>query len=323
MPPEPSLELLTGPFRGASAVRKRLLTPRQLQGQVWRRLLRDVYVHASLSVTDEVRVRALCLAVSPGSVIRGRTAAWLYGAWTPAPGRRVPLEVARARASGGGGRQDALVRRLVTRTGGHPWLEDVREIDGRLVRSPHRAAFELMRQRALVESVVVADAFARAKALALPEFWAYVQAHPRWPGVRLVRRALQMATAAAQSPGESRLRMIVLLGGLPEPLVNVAVMVDDELVGYADLLVKGKKIPWVGLEYQGAYHFDGGDQARRDDSRSNLFTARTGIPLLRYHSEHVASGRFIVVRQVCELTGWAPVRLEDRHFANLPPELAW
>jgi hypothetical protein len=52
-----------------------------------------------------------------------------------------------------------------------------------------RTAFDLMRRACLVEAVTIADAFAYAELLDLPWFFAYVDAHRRWPGVDHCRAA--------------------------------------------------------------------------------------------------------------------------------------
>lgn len=299
-----------------------LLTPAQLRSAAWRRVFRDVYVATGSELDDRARLAALRLVLPPDAVARGRTAAWLYGAWRPVPGRDVPLELARGRGAHGRGRADASMRRLVTRPDTHPLLQDVVVLEGVRALSAHRACFELMRQRSLVEAVVVADAFAWAGALHLGALGAYVDTHHRWPGVRNTRVALELASARAASPGETRLRLVVVLVGFPEPLVNVRVYRDDELVGIPDLLVRGRS--WVGLEYQGAYHWELDGQPQRDDVRANRFATESSIPLLRYHDAAVRWGRDRVVQQVAQLSGASPRRaLEDSDFARPRPQLAW
>ena len=43
-----------------------------------------------------------------------------------------------------------------------------------------------------------------------------VDARPRWRSVRLARRALPLLDGRAESPMESRLRLIWVLGGFPD-----------------------------------------------------------------------------------------------------------
>jgi hypothetical protein len=163
------------------------------------------------------------------------------------------------------------MRRRIPRVDDGPWSEIV-EIGGIPVVSPLRTCFDLMRERSLVEAVVVADAYARAGLCELPWLAAYVDAHRRWPGVRLTRAAVDMASARSGSTGETRLRMIVILAGFPEPLVNPPVYSGSPVIlcGYHDLVIV-VDYPVLGLEYDGAYH-DENEQHQADNAE------RTGSP---------------------------------------------
>ena len=65
-------------FRGSDAVRAGLVTRRQLRGSSWHRLFQDVYLHASVPITHEVRRRAATLLL-PAGVVTGTSAAVLWG----------------------------------------------------------------------------------------------------------------------------------------------------------------------------------------------------------------------------------------------------
>src|SRR5829696_5409924 len=51
--------LRQAPFRGSRAVADGLLSRRQLQSSAWVQVLRDVFVHSDVKITDTVRGRAL------------------------------------------------------------------------------------------------------------------------------------------------------------------------------------------------------------------------------------------------------------------------
>ena len=273
-------ELTTGPFTVATA-RRAGVTHRMLQGNGWRQLLRGVYADSDLVVTDQVRLAALQLAMPPDAVATRLSAAWLHGVWQPPPGKPVPLHFAtaldRARPAG----QAAFSHRATW------WEDDIVTVQGVLVTAAMRTAFELARRACLVEAVVVIDAFAYAGLIELPWFWAYLNCHRRWPGVQRVREATELASDRARSGGESRVRMIPVLGGLPEPLVNPPIYRDGILVAYLDLLLQARGKD-VGVEYDGAYHEDE-SQHHRDNRRENGLVGTGGFPLLRYD-------RFTVVR---------------------------
>lgn len=318
--PEPlPTELRSRPFRTNEA-RTAGLTRASLRGESWVRLLHDVYVHRNVRVDAGVRVQALRLVMPADGVACGLTAAWFHGAWQPRPGTLLPLEQARTRTGAPLSRAGTRGRRLILDG-------DVVEIGGVAVTSPHRTCFDLMRGQPLVEMVVIADAFAWRGALSLPRLDAYVQTRNRWPGVRRVRIALQLASRLARSPGESRLRMVVVLSGFPAPLVNVPIYSDrrymclrgaGRVLGVPDLLMLGK-LP-VGLEYDGRYHFEGTQHAA-DIRRENALTALAGIPLLRYDARSLTYDRSAMVTEIEQLSGLfatSPLDLQDFWLPGSP-----
>jgi hypothetical protein len=199
---------------------------------------------------------------------------------------------------------------------------DVVDLRGIPVTSPLRTCFDLMRERALVEAVVVADAFAATGDVNLAILDCYARDRRRWPGIRRTRTAVSLATAGALSPGETRLRMTVVLAGFPEPLVNVPVVGGDgRHLGTPDLQVPGSRP--VRLEYDGAYHEEH-DQRARDRRRENRLLAAAAVPVLRYDRRHVTQLRHVVVREVAALTGHRPTsELDPRDFRRPPHRLAW
>lgn len=272
--------LLGRPFTVAEAAENGV-TRRMLSGSAWRRVLRGIYVDARTPLTDDCRVAALRLVMTPDAVAFGLTAAWLHGAWRPPPERPLPLHLStptpRAsprRATGGAHRSQW-------------WEGDVVDVQGVRATSPMRTAFDLMRRASLVEAVAVADSFAFQELLDPLELAIYVDGHRRWPGVEHSRQALSLSSPYARSAGESRLRMIAVLGGLPEPFVNPAYYRNDELIGYPDLLLTGPGGRCAGVEYDGAYHRDLLQRAS-DLRRENRFVMLGTLPILRYDRHTVA-----------------------------------
>lgn len=325
-------QLRLGPFQGSAAVGRGLLTRRQLASRAWVRILRDVYRHVDLEETDRVRAEALRLVLPADGVVRGRSAAWLHGVWRPAPGTLVPLEFARPTGAAGSSYDTARKRRLrflPTMLDAVPSVADgcfgdLTEIHGTPTTSALRTCFELMRDRALVEAVVVADAFASSGAVSLPWLAAYVDLHRRWPGVRQARLAADLASSYSRSPGESRLRMIIVLGGLPEPLVNVPMFVGDpgRLVGVPDLLLVATPRV-VGLEYDGAYH-DEAEQHAMDNRRENRFASDLDVHLLRFGAVDVRMHYRYVLELAAKASGWRRTAwLDDADFRRPPPHLTW
>jgi hypothetical protein len=269
-----------------------------------------------------MRARALLLVLPGRSVVAGLTAAWLHGAWQPLPGRSVPLQYARPRSASSSRPAGTYLSRRVLQVDG-TCLSDLTEVGGVVATSSLRTCFDLMRGRSLVEAVVVADAFVHAGVVDLPWLAAYVGMHRRWPGVRRSSRAVELASARSRSPGESRLRMVVVLAGFPAPLVNPPFFTGSPpmLAGYPDLVIVVTH-PVLGLEYDGAYH-DDLRQRQADNRRENTLT-RAGLPLLRYGAQAVRRDRELIVADISAMTGLRPTaHLRDEDFRRPPPPMTW
>lgn len=314
MPRRPVIppELTAGPFHRRTALAAGL-SPQQLRSSCWRRLLPEVYCLASVKVTDEIRLQALLLAAPPHIVVTGRTAAWLYGAWDPAPDQPVPLDCATRDG------QDWRFRcrpvgphRLSWRT------EDIEEFEGIRVTSPDRTCFGLMAASQAVDAVVWADSFQRAGRCTAEGLAAYADERVRWPRVRKVRMAIELSHPRAGSPMETRLRMVPVLNGLPEPYVNWPMYSDDgTFLGQPD---NGYLDPALGIEYDGAYHFEA-SQRVIDNMRENGLLVG-GIPLLRYGAHAVFNTPDRIVADILTLRpDFAPARRFD--LAELTERGRW
>ncbi len=281
-----------------------------------------MYVRAGRESDPRVRAEALRLAMRGQDVVCGLTAAWLHGVWTPPPNSVLPLEITRPERAHG--QQPAGLRRrrlvLLDERGGGP-LEVV-TVHGCRVTTPLRTCFDLMRERSLVEAVVVADAFVHAQLVSLTSLTNYCGRRRRWPNVRRARAAADLAHADARSPGESRLRMVVVLAGYDQPLVNVPVHTPQGAhLGTPDLTLTGRR--WVHLEYDGAYH-DEVAQHGRDLRRQNGLQREGGVPLLRYDWRHVLRERHVVLRDLAAVRREEPrFELDDRDFMRHQGARRW
>jgi hypothetical protein len=253
-------EVRSGPFRGSQAVRDGLLTPRQLRGRSWRRLFPDVYVHVDVDLTHELRARAATRLLYPGAVVTGRSAAVLWGVplagpeddveLTSPPGSH-PVRVAGIRM-----RRADLEERHVLR-----W-RDVR------VTSPEAAAVELAGGRDLDEAVVAVDRLVVAGGADLAVVRRLADA-ALGPGCRRARRACALADGRAESPQETRLRLLIGRSGLPAPVPQFRVYDRARFVARVDFAWPTQR---VALEYDGLWHAEPG-QFAADRARLNRLTA--------------------------------------------------
>ena len=75
----------------------------------------------------------------------------------------------------------------------------------------------------LTEAVVIADAALHSGRTTLEKLSAWAAAHHGRPGIKRLREVIRYAEPLAESPMESRLRMVLVLGGLPRPRAQVEI----------------------------------------------------------------------------------------------------
>lgn len=275
------------PFRGSAAVRAGLLTRRQLAGPSWRRLFHDIYLHADAQLDHLTWCSAAALLLPAGAALAGTSAAFLYGAdLLPLGG--APVEVAIPRGTILRGRANLVVRRTVLPP------SDIRRRNGLPTTTPLRTAFDLARHLALTEAVVAVDALLYRRLVTLPALAEAMAAHDAWPGVRQAAAVLRLAAPAVESPMETRLRLLLVLAGLPPPAVQHEVRdVAGRFVARLDLAYPQLR---VGLEYDGDHHRDRA-VFRRDLERHNELRL-CGWTVLRFTADDVLRHPARVVAQV-------------------------
>ena len=236
--------LLYKPFRGADAVAAGLLTPRQLDGSAWRRLFRGSYICAGASVDHLTRCQAVALMLPAGAALSHRSAALLHN--TNILALDQPVEA----TSPHGCRSQPGLRVVRSHLDpGETWRRG-----GLPVTSPLRTAFDLARNPDLTAAVIGLDALLFRRVVTEDALRAYLARHPRWAGVRAAARALALARVDVESPMETRLRLGIVLSGLPEPVVQYDVLDRrGHFVARLDLAYPKKR---VGLEYDGDHHRD-------------------------------------------------------------------
>ncbi|HEX3812651.1 MAG TPA: DUF559 domain-containing protein [Mycobacteriales bacterium] len=279
-----------GPFLGSAAVRDGRLTNKQLRGAQWRRLHRDVYIRADLPVDPVTRARAASLLVPLGSVLSGPTAASLHGGIPIDPDH--PLEVTLPRDAPMGPRAGLHIRRALVPH------SDISMIAGVAATTPLRTGFDLARRRRprsraeLIESIVALDALAQVRRLNPDDLLAYAATHRGWRGVRLVPEVVRLTDPGAESPMETRLRLVLVLGGLPVPESQHTIRDGGGLfVARVDLAYPSLRI---AIEYDGEQHRE---RWAQDIVRQNRIIG-LGWTLMRYTSADVFRHPASIVSQV-------------------------
>ena len=245
-------------FLGTWAVSQGLLTPDQLRGGAWQRLRRDVYADARLPRDHRLLARGVSLVAPRSAAFGGLTAAVLWGAqelapeadpvevvlppgvrWTPGPGVRV--------------RTAALTGDVVTDRRGMRWT-------GRV-----RTAVDLIRRGEEDDAVVLLDRLVHARVVELDRVRAAVRELPRCRGSKQARQVAELADGLAESPQETRVRLLVRRAGLPAPVAQFVIRSGRDFVARVDFAWPERR---VALEYDGAWHAEPG-QLGRDRLRLN------------------------------------------------------
>ena len=116
----------------------------------------------------------------------------------------------------------------------------------------------------LVDLVVVGDDLVRRRLVGCDALAAHT-AGSSAPGARLARRAASYVRARVDSPMESRLRMLLVLAGIPEPEVNLTIRdADGEPLRRYDLSWPAAK---TAGEYDGRQHAERIEQWEADLER--------------------------------------------------------
>jgi Protein of unknown function (DUF559) len=154
------------------------------------------------------------------------------------------------------------------------------------------ALAEVCRRLSLTESVVLVDGELHSRRATLQSLQSWVNANPGFHGIGALRHALGFAEAGAESPMESRFRMLLILGGLPRPRLQVAIHNRwGRFVGRPDLYYDEARL---GIEYDGATHRD----SLAEDNRRQNRLLDAGVRLLRFTAADVLANGASVVQQV-------------------------
>lgn len=251
---------ITAPLRGSLAVAAGLVTKGQLRGPGFRRLFPDIYLPANVVPTLAMRSRAAHLLVVGSGALAGYSAAEVLGA------RIAPRDADAEVVAGVDLRECRGLRVHRERLAD----DEVETVDGLLVTSAIRTAYDLARWSTLVEGVVAADALGRIGRFG-PN--ALVGLAARYPGARWRKRVplvAELMDPRAESAMETRCRLSLVLRGLPRPELQYRVC--DELGDHVAWLDMAYPSARAGVEFDGGHHQDTAT-FRADLARHNRLAA--------------------------------------------------
>jgi very-short-patch-repair endonuclease len=259
-------ELAEGPFTIAQA-RAAGLTSDHLRGPAWRRIWHGVYARSSLPDTPELTLAAVMLALPFEFVFSGPTAGWLHALDTR-PTR--PVEVTLAAHIGVSPRYHLRIRRQ------HLDPSDITTVGGFPATTIERTLHDLANQLGLTDAAVAIDTALRLDLTTAAALGEDASRRAGAKGVRRYRRALAHAEPKSESPMETRLRLLLVLNGLPAPESQVNLHDSaGAFLGRADLYYPDERL---AIEYDGSGH----RETLTEDNRRQNALVNAGYRLLRF-----------------------------------------
>jgi very-short-patch-repair endonuclease len=143
-----------------------------------------------------------------------------------------------------------------------------------------RTVADLGRDLSLVDAVAALDMALHRRLVSLQQLASWVQEHAGCRGVKRLRRAIQLSPAA-ESVMETRLRMLLVLSGLPTPRAQVSLFdPSGGFIARPDLYYPDKRL---ALKYDGVSHRN---NLAADNRRQNRLL-ESGYRLLRFTAADV------------------------------------
>ncbi|MDT7764564.1 MAG: hypothetical protein QOC63_3984 [Mycobacterium sp.] len=228
------------PFLGSAALAAGTLTRHTLRTR-YRAIHHDVYIAKDADITAVLRAKACWLRSRGHGVLAGFSAAALHGArWIDANLPATIIDTNRRRTPG------------IT-----VWADEISDdeiclIEGMRTTTPARTALDLARRYPVDPAVIAIDALTRATRLKVPAIEAQAQQHPGRRGLKGALMTLDLVDPGAESPPETRLRLLIVRAGFPRPQTQLRVYDQyGALIGEVDMGWRELKI---AVEYEGDHH---------------------------------------------------------------------
>ena len=154
--------------------------------------------------------------------------------------------------------------------------DEVSSVRALRVTSRLRTVADVARYVDVVEATVILDTALHRRIVGRGQLQAWIDSHPGFRGIRVLRRAIELADHRAESPMETRLRLLFVLAGLPRPSVQVP------LYGRRGLFLARPDLYYpvhrLAIEYDGATH----RHSLAADNRRQNRLLEAGYRLLRF-----------------------------------------
>ena len=281
-------------IRATEALAAGELTRRGLARE-YTKLYRNVYAPRGVELTAADLARAAWMWSGGTATVAGLSAAALLGSrWVPAD---APAELVRTHHDAAPGivvYQDRIAD------------DEIRLIGGIACTTVPRTAFDLGRRLPLEQGVMRIDALLNATGVPVADLQALAAGYPGARNIRRLRQVLELADGGAESPQESRLRLVFAgCDRLPPIVTQIPVR------NAAGRVVRRVDMGWpqwqVGVEYDGAQHWTDPENHASDIDRLE-FLAGLGWRIIRVSARHLRGDRPGILRRTEEAlraAGWS------------------
>jgi hypothetical protein len=236
------------PFIGSEALAAGELTRHELRTR-YDAIHPDVYVAKPVSLTAATRAMAAWLWTGRRGVVAGRSAAALLGAKWVDDDKPAQVLHANRRAP----RPDEEgVRQGVDCWSDSYAADEVHLIRGIPTTTPARTALDLACRLRIEDAVAAIDALAHATGVDIADVMRLADRHRGRRSIRRARIALDLVDGGAESPQETRLRLLYIRAGFPRPVTQIPVC--DEYGYVIAELDMGWPDAMIAADYEGDHH---------------------------------------------------------------------
>lgn len=240
----------------------------------------NVYAPQDMALTARDRAQAAWLWSQRKATLSGLSAAAMHGTrWLPGD---APAELTRVRAAAAPGiliHRDTLVD------------DEVCLVQSIECTTAARTAYDIGRRIPVDEAIIRIDALLNATRCPVPDIAAIAGRYRGARGIRSLRKVLELVDGGAESPQETRVRLLLIRDGLPRPITQIPVRdAKGRVVRRIDM---GWPEYCVGVEYDGEHHWT--DPAA--------------------HAEDITRLEFLAAR------GWIIIRVSARHLRHAPEDV--
>lgn len=219
------------------------IRPRELaDGSRFRQIFWGGYAKSTTSPTYADEVSFALRVVSPASFATEHTASRLLGGITPSASNLHLGTTVRHKC-----KRDGVVLRFYT----HP--PELALVKGVWTTAAHQNFLDLARSLEFADLLVLGDSLVRRTSCSptdIRQFVANSSAH----GASHARAVAKLIRSRVDSPNESRLRLLLVSGGIPEPTVNLVVHgTSRRATRRIDLAFEQYK---VAVEFDGRHHIE-------------------------------------------------------------------